>query len=153
DPTRCVECDVQLGIVVEADAGLMLSLLENLIGNAWKFTSGSPGAKLAFGALYKDGDPVFYVRDNGAGFDMQKAGRLFTAFQRLHAESEFRGTGIGLATVSRIVSRHGGRIWAEAEVGKGAAFYFTLGPQAQERTASRPAASLRLASSREASTA
>lgn len=153
DPTRHVEFEVQPGIVVEADAGLTMSLLENLMGNAWKFTSRSAAAKLAFGALYPGDEPVFYVRDNGAGFDMREAGRLFTAFQRLHRESEYRGTGIGLATVSRIVNRHGGRIWAEAEVGKGATFYFTLGPQAQERTTSQPASSLRLSSGREASAA
>jgi PAS domain S-box-containing protein len=150
DPTRDVEFDIQLGVVVEADAGLMLSVLENLIGNAWKFSSKSPAAKISFGTLNTDDNPVYYVRDNGAGFDMRRAGRLFTAFQRLHGESDFKGTGIGLATVSRIVDRHGGRIWAEAQVGNGAAFYFTLGSQAQLRSASKPAARLRLSSAREA---
>lgn len=106
--------------------------LENLIGNAWKFTGKEPEARIEFGVdeeLSRRGRiPVYYVRDNGAGFEMAYANKLFGAFQRLHGSDEFEGTGIGLATVQRIVHRHGGRIWAEGETGRGATFYFTLRP-------------------------
>src|SRR5438132_805232 len=100
--------------------------LENLIGNAWKFSSKTDKPRIEIGSLSDDGRAVFYVRDNGAGFDMAYANKLFGAFQRLHSGNEYQGTGIGLATVQRIVHRHGGRIWADAKPGKGAAFYFTL---------------------------
>ncbi|HJW82298.1 MAG TPA: ATP-binding protein, partial [Acidiferrobacterales bacterium] len=109
------------------DARLLRVVLDNLLGNAWKFTGRQPGPRIEFGATGSaDGAPAFFVRDNGAGFDMTYAGKLFGAFQRLHTLSEFPGTGVGLATVQRIVHRHGGRIWADGAVGKGATFYFTL---------------------------
>ncbi len=105
----------------------MTIVLENLLGNAWKYTAKRQEAQIAFGQENKGNETVFYLRDNGAGFDMAYSGELFKPFRRLHRDVEFEGTGIGLATVQRIISRHGGRIWAEAEVGKGATFYFTLG--------------------------
>ena len=116
---------VEPGLTATADSRLVEILLENLMGNAWKFSSRKDDPAVQVGR--KDGQGrVFYVRDNGAGFDMAYADKLFGAFQRLHSEAEFEGTGIGLATVQRIVNRHGGRVWAEAQPGKGAAFYFTL---------------------------
>jgi signal transduction histidine kinase len=128
DPERSVALDVQEGLQAQGDSRLLRVALENLISNAWKFTRHTAGARIEFGAERSDGGPpVFYVRDNGAGFDMAYAGKLFGAFQRLHGAQEFEGTGIGLATVARVIHRHGGRVWAEAAVGKGAAFFFTLG--------------------------
>jgi len=101
-------------------------VLENLLGNAWKFSSHEEFARIELGMTYHYSQPVFFVRDNGVGFDMTYVDKLFGAFQRLHAMSEFQGIGIGLATVHRIILRHGGRIWADASVGKGATFFFTL---------------------------
>lgn len=115
------------GITVSGDRRLLRSVIQNLMGNAWKYTARRERADIEFGTLEQEGQQVFFVRDNGAGFDMRYAGRLFTPFQRMHRTEDFEGTGIGLATVQRIVHRHGGRIWAEAEEGKGATFYFTLG--------------------------
>ena len=101
--------------------------MENLFGNAWKFTSKSKGAKIEFGLMKTIGDErTYFVCDNGSGFDMSKADKLFMPFQRLHENEEFSGTGVGLATVHRIITRHGGRIWAESEVDKGTTFFFTL---------------------------
>jgi light-regulated signal transduction histidine kinase (bacteriophytochrome) len=108
------------------DPQLARTLIGNLLENAWKFTGKSASPCIQFGCRDVDGLSTFYIRDNGAGFDMAHADKLFTPFQRLHAVSEFPGTGIGLATAQRIVHRHGGRIWAEGRVGKGATFYFTL---------------------------
>jgi signal transduction histidine kinase len=125
-PERTVEFAAQTGLTVHGDPGLLRVLMENLIGNAWKYTGKKAHAKIEFGAYTRDGEPVFFVRDNGAGFNMDYAGKLFGAFQRLHGENEFQGTGIGLATVQRIVHRHGGTVWAEAREGEGATFYFTL---------------------------
>jgi light-regulated signal transduction histidine kinase (bacteriophytochrome) len=99
--------------------------LSNLLGNAWKFC-GRSEARVEFGRIEMDGGPAFFVRDNGVGFDMTYAQKLFGAFQRMHKASEFPGTGIGLATVQRVIQRHGGRVWAEARVDRGATFYFTL---------------------------
>jgi light-regulated signal transduction histidine kinase (bacteriophytochrome) len=105
---------------------LLRIALENLLRNAWKFTGRQKSASIAFGVLQKEGRTVYFVRDNGAGFDMQYAGKLFGAFQRIHGAHEFEGTGIGLAIVHRIIQRHGGRIWAEAAPEQGATFFFTL---------------------------
>ncbi len=126
EPGRKVTWIVQPGVIAEADARLMRVAFENLIGNAWKFTAKTPDATIAFGSSRADGKTVYFVRDNGAGFDMQYVDRLFTAFQRLHGERDFKGSGIGLATVLRTIRRHQGSIWAEAEPGKGATFFFTL---------------------------
>jgi len=127
-PERKVETMIHKGCYANADKGLMLIVMQNLLRNAWKFTGRSPGAIIEFGCERKGAEETFFVRDNGAGFDPAMADRLFKPFQRLHAESDFTGTGIGLATVQRIISRHDGKIWAEGEVGKGATFYFTIGP-------------------------
>ncbi|WDT82825.1 MAG: ATP-binding protein (plasmid) [Candidatus Manganitrophus sp.] len=101
------------------DRGLLRIALENLLGNAWKFTSKRPKAIIEFGRVEKEGKPIYFIRDNGAGFDMAYADKLFGAFQRLHSLNEFEGTGIGLATVQRIIHRHGGKVWTEAGVEKG----------------------------------
>src|SRR5436190_9515478 len=132
EPGRAVEVSVWDGMPTEADAHLLRAALDNLIGNAWKFTSKSAKPRIEIGALKDRGRTTFFVRDNGAGFDMAYADKLFGAFQRLHSATEYSGTGIGLATVQRIVHRHGGRIWAEGEVGKGAVFFFTLALAAEE---------------------
>lgn len=125
-PERRVECVVADGIVAHGDARLLRTVLENLLGNAWKFTGKKAQARIEFGAALRDGEPVFFVRDDGAGFDMAYANKLFGAFQRLHAEAEFPGVGIGLAIVQRVILRHGGRVWAQGATGKGATFSFTL---------------------------
>jgi PAS domain S-box-containing protein len=125
---RDVEIVVSPNLHERADARLVRVVLENLVNNAWKFTSKTPGARIEVGSKADDGIQVFFVRDNGPGFDASKADQLFTPFKRLHSSAEFKGTGIGLATVQRIVRRHGGRAWAESEIGRGATFYFTLSP-------------------------
>jgi PAS domain S-box-containing protein len=129
EPGRSVAVVVQDHLTAEVDPVLVRALLENLLGNAWKFTSKAPSPRIEFGATERDGAHAFFVRDNGAGFDMAFAGKLFAPFQRLHAADEFPGTGIGLATVQRIVHRHGGRVWAEGAVDAGATFYFTFPPR------------------------
>jgi signal transduction histidine kinase len=132
DPGRSVEVRIAPGLDAEADPRLMRVVLDNLIGNAWKFTRDQPHPVVEVGAEGSDGDRRFFVRDNGAGFDMAYAGKLFGPFQRLHHADEFEGTGIGLATVQRIVRRHGGDIWAEGEVGAGATVSFTLPAENEE---------------------
>jgi light-regulated signal transduction histidine kinase (bacteriophytochrome) len=124
-PRPGVQIEVQPGMQVEADAVLMKQAMEHLVDNAWKFTGREPRPRIAIGRTPEAGG-AYYVRDNGAGFDMAYADKLFKPFQRLHGASEFPGLGIGLAVVERIVSRHGGRVWADAAPGQGAAFYFTL---------------------------
>jgi two-component system, NtrC family, sensor kinase len=126
DPAREVEFVVQDGLAGDGDASLLRIVLVNLLGNAWKFTSQVAHPRIEFGATTEEARSVYFVRDNGAGFDMHYAKRLFGAFQRLHTSAEFPGTGIGLATVQRVIHRHGGRVWAEGTVGQGAVFYFTL---------------------------
>ena len=127
-PDRRVTLIMPDQMLVDADAALINIVVENLLGNAWKFTSRRAEARIEIGIAEQQGERAFYIRDNGAGFNMAYASKLFGAFQRLHSDAEFQGTGIGLATVSRIVNKHGGRIWASGEVGSGATFYFTLGP-------------------------
>jgi light-regulated signal transduction histidine kinase (bacteriophytochrome) len=126
DPSRRCEVSIQPGLRAESDSRLMRVLLENLLGNAWKFTSRRADAHIRFGSTPEAGHDIFYVRDDGAGFEMAYADKLFTPFQRQHRQDEFEGAGVGLATVQRIVMRHGGRVWAEAVEGEGATFFFTL---------------------------
>jgi light-regulated signal transduction histidine kinase (bacteriophytochrome) len=128
EPARRVETVVAPGLHACADATLLRVILVNLLSNAWKFTSKHETACIEVGATDVGGEPAFYVRDDGAGFNAAHASRLFGVFQRMHGPGEFEGEGIGLATVQRLVARHGGRVWAEAEVEKGATFYFTLPP-------------------------
>jgi signal transduction histidine kinase len=125
-PDRRVEEVIAPGVTVEGDRRLLQIVLENLLGNAWKYTQKGLAPRIEFGMVERDGTQTYYVRDNGAGFDMAYVGKLFAPFQRLHKAEEFPGTGIGLATVQRILHRHGGRVWAEGRVGKGATISFTL---------------------------
>ena len=127
EPNRMVECRLPESLPVWGDERLMHAVLENLLGNAWKFTSRRSHARIELGAASAaEGETALFVRDNGAGFSMEHIDKLFHAFQRLHTVQEFPGDGIGLATVQRIIHRHGGRVWAEGEVENGATFYFTL---------------------------
>jgi PAS domain S-box-containing protein len=126
EPARGATCVIAPDVIVEGDRTLLRVVLENLLGNAWKFTSKQPDAHIEFGVQSESGRTVYFVRDNGAGFDMRYADKLFGVFQRLHDGREFQGSGVGLATVQRIVHRHGGRIWAGSTVGEGATFYFVL---------------------------
>jgi signal transduction histidine kinase len=127
DPERNVDAKVASGLAGNGDVRLVTVMLENLLGNAWKFSSKQAAVRIDVGGEERDGERVFYVRDNGAGFDMEYADKLFIQFQRLHSGSEFPGTGIGLAIVHRVVTRHGGRVWAESSLNQGATFFFTLG--------------------------
>jgi PAS domain S-box-containing protein len=129
DPSRNIDFQIQAGMVVEGDNHLLQVMLQNLLDNAWKYSSPRPHADVEIGKITQSGMNVFFVRDNGVGFNMDYAGNLFGAFQRLHSVAEFPGTGVGLATVQRIIHRHGGRIWAESVEGEGATFYFTLGEE------------------------
>ncbi len=126
EPERQIEVDIKTGMTAFGDRRLLEIVLDNLLGNAWKYTRKTSQPKCAFGIQQIDGQPVYFISDNGAGFDMKYSNKLFGAFQRLHSSEEFEGIGIGLATVQRIIRRHGGRIWAEAAVDQGATFYFTL---------------------------
>ncbi len=125
-PGRQVDVIIEPGLRAKGDANLLRILLTNLLSNAWKFTGKHPRAKIEFGRTIREGKEVFFVRDDGAGFDMAYADKLFQPFQRLHSLNEFEGTGIGLATVQRVINRHGGRVWAEGGVEKGATFYFSF---------------------------
>jgi len=125
-PERKVELLITEGVSAQADPRLARQLLEILIGNAWKFSSTAPESRIEFGSETVDGEPVYFVRDNGVGFDMAYADKLFSVFHRLHRADEFEGSGVGLAIAQRIVKRHGGRIWAQSALGCGATFYFTL---------------------------
>ena len=126
EPNREVEWEIQKDVIVNADSRLMERALENLINNAWKYTNHTNNAKISFGTEEQHGETIYFVRDNGAGFDMNYAHKLFATFQRLHNPREFPGNGVGLAIVLRVIQRHHGRVWGEGEVGKGATFYFTL---------------------------
>jgi PAS domain S-box-containing protein len=127
EPARAVQVDIAPDIAAQGDVRLLRLVLENLLGNAWKYTARATAAHIRFGATDQGGEQVYCVQDNGAGFDMRYAGKLFRPFQRLHTAQEFTGSGIGLATVARIIHRHGGRVWGEGEVDRGASFCFTLG--------------------------
>jgi PAS domain S-box-containing protein len=131
-PGRQAQFIIAPGLTINADPDLMHIALENLLRNAWKFTGRSPAVRIELGVMQRDRDDVYFVRDNGAGFDMNFANKLFRPFQRLHHMSEFEGTGVGLATVSRIIRRHGGQVWAEGATGNGATFFFTVPSVAEE---------------------
>ncbi len=151
EPGRVLAADVEEGLQAQGDPRLLRMLLENLLGNAWKFSGRRAVARIRFAVRAQPGrQPVYCVEDNGAGFDMRYAAKLFGDFQRLHSQSEFPGTGIGLANVHRIVERHGGRVWAESIEGAGAAFYFTLAAElpaqpVAERSGGRPGRAARRA--------
>jgi light-regulated signal transduction histidine kinase (bacteriophytochrome) len=127
DPGRRIDVTIEQGLSAFADRRLARIVLSNLLGNAWKFTSTSEDAHIEFGDTEKEGSTIFYVRDNGAGFDAEYMEKMFLPFQRLHSDKEFEGTGIGLTIVERIIHRHGGRVWAEGKKGQGAAIFFTFG--------------------------
>jgi light-regulated signal transduction histidine kinase (bacteriophytochrome) len=130
-PERMAQVEIAPALPVEGDPRLLSQVMGNLVENAWKFTAGKDLARIEIGSEQAaDGSPVYFVRDNGAGFDMAYASRMFEAFQRMHPSAEFEGTGIGLAIVHRVIARHGGRIWAESAPQRGAVFYFTLGQSA-----------------------
>jgi signal transduction histidine kinase len=139
EPERAVDFSIQGNLGAVGDPQLLRLALQNLIENAWKYTRRRERAHIEFGAAERDGAAAFYVRDDGAGFDMAHADRLFSPFSRLHSRTDFEGSGIGLATVQRVILRHGGRVWAEAAVDRGATFYFTLPPPAAADAEARPA--------------
>jgi len=126
EPGRSVEFVIAPSLVAHGDQRLLSVALENLLSNAWKFTQKTAVGQIEFGAERRDDEVVYYVRDNGAGFNAKYAHKLFGPFQRLHSQQEYPGTGIGLTTVQRIIQRHGGRVWAQGAVGEGATFSFTL---------------------------
>jgi len=136
EPLRQVEWHIQDSVNALADPGLLEIAMDNLLGNAWKYTKKTDNAQISFTAFHENGALVYMIKDNGAGFNMQYQDKLFKSFQRLHNKHEFEGSGIGLATVERVINRHGGKVWAEAIVDKGATFYFTMAPK-QELSAPR----------------
>jgi PAS domain S-box-containing protein len=138
EPERAVEVLIEEGLVCQADPALIHSVMQNLVGNAWKYTGRAAAPSIRIGRQAKDGRELFFVADNGAGFDMQYANRLFEPFQRLHTQEEFTGIGVGLATVRRIIERHGGEIHAHAQLGAGACFYFSLASQAAAAPSAAP---------------
>jgi light-regulated signal transduction histidine kinase (bacteriophytochrome) len=134
EPGRAVQVTIAPSVAGRGDEQLLRLLLQNLLGNAWKYTRRAQNAHIEFGGTAQGGETVYYVRDNGAGFDMAYADKLFKPFQRLHRAEEFEGSGVGLATVARVIQRHAGRVWAEGREGEGATFYFTLNaPEAEAR--------------------
>lgn len=135
EPGRSVEFDIEGDLSAVGDPQLLRLALENLLQNAWKYTRRRERAHIRFGAAERDGAPAFFVRDDGVGFNMAHADKIFAPFARLHARTDFEGSGIGLATVQRVIARHGGRVWADAAVDRGATFYFTLPPPAPGRPA------------------
>jgi len=152
EPGRAIDFDIAPGLVARADPALARLILQNLLANAVKFTSRLARARVEFAAETREGTQAFMVRDNGAGFDMRFAARLFEPFHRLHPQDEYPGTGVGLATVARAVRRHGGRIWADSVPGEGATFHFTLQPApVRRRAATRAAADRREGVSAESS--
>lgn len=126
NPDRRVKVDIQPQVFANADKGLFSILLKNLLENAWKFSKNNPSAHIEFGVKRVNGEEQYFVRDNGTGFNEKYSDRLFCAFQRLHSEAEFSGSGIGLAIVQRIIRKHSGHIWAESKLGEGATFYFIV---------------------------
>jgi signal transduction histidine kinase len=126
EPHRAVDVDIAGAITMQGDERLLGVVLDNLLGNAWKYTARRERAAISVGTARRDGADACFVRDNGAGFDLAHAGKVFGPFERFHAESEFEGTGLGLAIVQRVLARHGGRIWADSEVGVGTTFYFAV---------------------------
>ena len=132
NPPRHVEISIQADMPINADPGLMRAALDNLISNAWKFTANAVPAKIAVGVEQRDGVTAYFVRDNGAGFEMKYAHKLFAPFQRLHHTSEFEGTGIGLATVKKIIDRHGGTVWISSAPGVGTTAFFTVGEMIEQ---------------------
>ena len=126
EPNRKVKITIQKDVMVKGDFSLLKIMLENLLNNAWKFTSKKDETIIEFGIIKGEEKDIYYIKDNGVGFDMEYVDKLFTPFQRLHSEEEFSGTGVGLANVKRIINMHGGKIWAEGKVGEGATFYFVI---------------------------
>jgi light-regulated signal transduction histidine kinase (bacteriophytochrome) len=127
-PDRQVDVKIPEELPIQGDPQLITVVVDNLLSNAWKFTQKKARAHIEFGSMPKKGTAVYFVKDNGVGFNMKYVDKLFTPFQRLHSDKEFPGIGIGLATVKRIIGKHGGKIWAEGKPGEGATFYFTLQP-------------------------
>jgi light-regulated signal transduction histidine kinase (bacteriophytochrome) len=126
DPEREVDIEISDNVRARCDQRLIKLVIQNLLDNAWKFTSKLPKAQIEFSSQDQEGEVVFFVKDNGAGFNMEYKDKLFIPFQRLHQDEDFEGSGIGLATVQRIINRHGGRVWAESELDTGSTFYFTI---------------------------
>ncbi|MBD3345558.1 MAG: hypothetical protein GF401_10900 [Chitinivibrionales bacterium] len=129
DPERTVDVVIAKNMTATADSKLTRQALEHLLKNAWKYTRNTPNARIEIGMYHEDNQTVYFVKDNGAGFDLEHAEKVFEQFHTLHSQAKYPGTGLGLAVVRRIIQRHGGKIWAESEVGKGATFFFTLGEQ------------------------